>query len=142
MSDAPADRQRALARIKADGGVIYGCSRCRDIGWVLDGRNEVKCSRCESWSHDHRAEVRRENYRRFAFLPDLDERDLTPAQRERFAHYLHASGLSALTVLGWVEGDDYDPRKDPEFTKRAEKERLKREFLEGAALDGMDRRVA
>lgn len=134
MSEAFTDRKRALDRIKADMGVIFGCSRCRDIGWVRQGREEVQCDRCGDWSREERSTHRKENYRRFAPIPELDAGAMTPSQRAIFLHYQSCDGAaSTATILGWVESWGYEPKDDAEISQRAERERLKRAFLEGAA---------
>jgi hypothetical protein len=52
--------------------------------------------------------------------PDLTEIDLTPSEFKVFKKMREENPkVSKLTLLSWLEGQRYDPSKDPDFLQDA-----------------------
>jgi hypothetical protein len=80
----------------------------------------VPCGTCGTLSDDEYDRFRREAWTRDHVPPTICEMDLTDAEVPIFKRMREQNpNASKLTVLTWIEGQRYDPAKDPEFLAEA-----------------------
>lgn len=93
------------------------CLVCDDLR-VVQGRFGAaqSCPSCGEMGPESYAAFRRDRYRETRPEPELSILDLTPEEFAVFrAWQVDHAQTSKLTLLSWIEGRRYEPRKDPEF---------------------------
>ena len=99
----------------------FNCSRCHDTRHLTRSARAhlsdlAPCPVCGSLPPDEYERFKRDAWSKNHTTPAICELDLNPAeflayQRMRAEH----PNFSKLTVLTWIEGQRYDPSKDPTF---------------------------
>lgn len=99
----------------------FACLVCRDsrmLARYASSRKDdlIPCHKCGSLNTEEYDRFRRDAWARDNAAPSICELDLTPEEMSHFKVMRSAHPHAAkATVLSWIEGQRYDPSKDPEF---------------------------
>jgi hypothetical protein len=94
---------------------VKPCRRCGPDSELVDGKNRETASSAERYEH-----FRATRMAEIHGVPELTQDMLTPKEWERYlilkVEHPHTSNR---TLLSWLEGQRYDPSKDPDFLQDA-----------------------
>lgn len=106
----------------------YACPRCRDTRTLTRTSRASKddvmvCDKCGSLSKDEYDRFRRDAWGRDHNAPEICELDLNDGEFKVYQKMRDLyPNVSKLTTLAWMEGQRYDPAKDPAFMEQVETE--------------------
>lgn len=103
----------------------YACPTCQDCRVVTRwpsarDKDLVRCQKCGLLNDEEYERFRRDAWVRDHTPPEICQLDLAPEEFKTYERMrAEHPNASKLTLLSWIEGQRYDPAKDPEFLAEA-----------------------